>query len=171
MSAESVTAASAVVAALVALAVGIWENAQERQHHRLSVLPALEYVVELRDAEEGGGMRGIIRTVNEGVGPAVIDRIRLRVRDASGVEREYTSWGEAAPALGPPGVEITGRAEIADGSVVGIGRMRELVTLRFTESDAPADTMERFGRLLERLIITTEYHSVNGDEYVTSLDG
>lgn len=170
LSAESVTAASAVVAALIALAVGVWENVQQRRHARMSVFPSIEYVAELRTEETDSSARGAIRIVNEGVGPAIIDDVRVRVRRLDGSEQVYRTWAEAEEVLGTLGVEITRRAEFGEGSVMGAGRERDLVVFEFEAAERPQQAAERFARVLDRLGVEIVYRSIYGDEYRATLE-
>jgi hypothetical protein len=167
LSAESITAAAAVVAALVALAVGVWENAEQRRHNRLSVFPSLDYIAELRVRTEDQDTvrQAVIRIVNEGVGPAVIDEVGIRVRDPAGVEREYRSSEEAEPALEAWGVVVRSRADFGEGAVMGVGRERDLVSFSFPAGRDPQELTRSFTRVLEHLRIVIVYHSIYGDPH------
>lgn len=163
LSAETITAASAVVAALVALWVGIWENAQQRAHNRLSVSPALELVAEVRSSDADTVDRAVIRLVNEGVGPAIVEDVRIRVREPGGEEHAYGGWTEAEPALERWGVDVTSRTELGGGTVLGVGREHDLVTF---EAEGVGESGQRsFTRLLEQVGVEIVYRSVYEDEY------
>lgn len=167
-------AVSAIVTAVIALVVGVWENVQERQHNRLSVIPALEYVVELReapDAEPDDAAQAVqIRMINEGVGPAVLRAVEIRITDDAGQSHSYASWGAAAPELRALGVTLAGRSEISSGSMISVGR--ELLLARLELPAGPDGSLKRrVDELLQRLQITLVYESIYGDTYRATLGG
>lgn len=165
LSAESITAAAAVVAALIALGIGVWENIQQRQHQRLSVFPSLGYIIELRNVDADASLQAEIQIVNDGVGPAIIDETRIRVGQPDGTERVYSTWTEAATALEAWGVQVAGHAEFREGSVFGAGRERSWVTLQLPAAEESQAAVQRFAELLERLTVTIRYHSIYRDEF------
>lgn len=173
LSAESITAIAAVVTALIALAVGVWENVQNRRHARLSSIPSLDYIVELTsgddDASPDGVPGGVIRVANQGVGPAVIDSVRIRL-DRDGGEEVYSTWTEAEPVLEELGIRITGRAEVSDESVMGVGRDQDLVAFELQE-DEDRSIEVVYGDLLERMTLVIAYRSIYGQGFEAVLGG
>lgn len=169
ISAESITAASAVVAALIALAVGVWENVQERRHNRLSVFPSVELVAEVRPAAAPDSVtRASVRLMNNGVGPAIIDTVLLVLRGGDGEERAYTTWEAARPVLDAWGVRLGSRAELGEGTVLGVGNEFRLVTFELPDS-VPGAAVRRFDELLHRLGIVVVYRSIYGDVHRSTL--
>lgn len=169
LSAESITAIAAVVTALIALAVGVWENVQNRRHARLSSIPSLDYIVELSSSDDDASAGGVIRVVNQGVGPAVIDSVRIRL-DRDGGEEVYSTWTEVEPALEELGIRITGRAEVSDESVMGVGRDQDLVTFELREGeDRSLESV--YGDLLDRMTLVIAYRSIYGQEFEAVLGG
>lgn len=182
VSAETVTAVAAIATALVALAVGVWDNVQTRQHNRLSVIPHLVFVAQLGDVEDPGlepeddpREGGTLTLRNEGVGPAVVDSVSVHVLGPDSTQLRYASLPEAAQPLErlEPGVEILGTTDLGSGSVVASGR--DLPLLRFAVAEeAVPDTLASEGNalavaLLDRLSIVVHYHSVYGDAYSDTL--
>lgn len=182
ISAETVTAVAAIVTAVVALAVGVWNNIQTRRHNRLSVIPHLVFVAELGDVDEPGDDRegapregGTLTLRNEGVGPAVVDSVSVHVLGPDSTQRAHASLPEAAEPLerAQPGVEILGTTDIGSGSVIASGR--EVPLLRFAvDEGAVPDTLAGEGAdlavaLLDRLTMVVHYHSVYGDAHADTL--
>ncbi|MEX2473140.1 MAG: hypothetical protein WEA34_13215 [Gemmatimonadota bacterium] len=167
-STETIVSASAIVAALIALFVGVWENVQERQHNRLSVFPHLELITELATNEEPDSVdRAIIRIINEGVGPAIIDEVRIQVRDQAEDWHIYESWEAAQEPMEGWGVRMRGRVELPEETVMGIGREFSLVTFT-APADSPEGPEHPFFQLLDQLGLVITYHSIYGDEYVST---
>ncbi len=182
VSAERVTAVAAIATALVALAVGIWDNVQTRQHNRLSVIPHLVFVAELGDVDDSGSTAdiepregGTLSLRNEGVGPAVVDSVSVHVLGPDSTRHTYPSLPEAEEPLETwhPGVEILGTTEIGSGSVIASGRDVPLLRFAVEEVVLP-DTLAGEGTdlavaLLERLSMVVHYHSVYGDASADTL--
>lgn len=183
VSAETVTAVAAIATAVVALAVGVWDNIQTRQHNRLSVIPHLVFVAEFGAVDEeegvleGGSREGATLTLrNEGVGPAVVDSVSVHLLGPDSTRREYATLPEATGPLErtEPGVQILGTTDIGSGSVIAPGR--EIPLLRFAVDEAAvADTLAGDGTdlafaVLDRLTMVVHYHSVYGDAYADTLD-
>lgn len=167
LSPESVAAVAAVVAALIALGVGVWENVQMRRHNRLSVVPHLNFNAELSDGEAPDSLpRGVIWLSNEGVGPAVLEEMSIVLREPSGEERRYASWSEALPAIRRLGLEVPIRAELGSGTMLGVGRRLELLRVTATERGGE----EALRSLLDRLVLGVEYSSIYGDAFRASFD-
>lgn len=165
---ESVTALGAVFTAFVALAVGVWDNVESRRHNRLSVVPHVSLTTTLNTSQTDSAHVGLLTVRNEGVGPAIIRSVRIRVRDDDYRDQEFETWGEARGAIERIlDVKVTGRAELEDGSVLGTGRQLDLVTV---ETTGPIPRVRvgdghPFGRLLMRLSVQIHYESVYGDRY------
>lgn len=165
---ESVTALGAVCTAFVALAVGVWDNVESRRHNRLSVIPHLSLTTTLNTTQTDSAHVGLLTVRNEGVGPAIIRSLRVRVREDHQPEQEFDSWGEARETIERIlDVKVTGRAEVADGTVLGTGRRLDLVTVETTGAIPRVGVGEGhpFDRLLERLSVHIHYESVYGDQY------
>lgn len=158
LSPETVTAIAAVVTALIALAVGVWDNVQTRRHNRLSVVPQLVYRVELSD-EQPGEMA--VWLVNEGIGPALVESIDVRFE---GDEPAPTVWAATVERLAEMGYAVT-RTETRTGFMMGAGR--EVPVLRF-EPLPGADSLSA-RRVLDGLALESPYASVYGDGFVARL--
>lgn len=165
LSAESITAGTALITALIALGIGVWENVEMRRHNRLSVAPSLTFMAELQSAESDTLDEATIRLVNEGVGPAIVDEIRISLRDDEQDHPVYHSWEDARPALEQFfDFSMTGRSEIGPGTVLSIGRTLDLVTFE-TPRGQHSKPSQSFQSLLDALSITIEYHSIYEDEF------
>lgn len=183
---ETVTAAAAVVTAVVALGVGVWDNIQTREHNRLSVVPYLVFTVELQgvdgdepgDAEapaggdedaEGPVRRGRLTLRNEGVGPAVIDSIRVEVDRTGGGTASFSSLNDAEPALATldEGVRIDATTHVSPGVVLAAGRELPLMSFHLEGGAGEAAQALDF---LERFRMVVRYRSVYGEARTDTLD-
>ena len=154
--------------AAIALAVGVWENVQMRAHNRLSVTPHLALTAEFHNADADSVGQGIIRVSNEGVGPAVIDRIDVLVTGDDGTQQQFATWGDARLLLEDLlDANLARRVELGDGVMLGVDRSHDLAIF---EKSLEADE-SLFPALLDRLDLRISYHSVYGEPYEADLGG
>jgi hypothetical protein len=166
VSPHSITAVMAIITAVIALGVGVWENVQMREHNRLAVTPHLQLTAEFHSADVDSLDRGIIRVSNQGVGPAVIERVEVMVTGADGQEQRFETWGEARALLKElDDVHVSRRAELGPGAMFGAGEALELA--RFEKASTAEEPL--FPSLLDRLDVRIFYHSVYGESFETDL--
>jgi hypothetical protein len=101
--ADTITAIAATITAVAALVVTVWDNVQTREYNRLSVVPKLTLVVQRTGAENA-----VINLRNDGVGPAIMRKIEIRLVSPEGVKTSYASFANAHAALEDHGVQVTG---------------------------------------------------------------
>ncbi|MBI3568691.1 MAG: hypothetical protein HY084_10890 [Gemmatimonadetes bacterium] len=87
LSAEMLAAFAAILLSVCGLAVSIYEANLERHFHRAQVWPRLEIA-----SGRANGLQLIVS--NAGIGPAVIERVDVRVDD-----KPVTDWGDALTRL------------------------------------------------------------------------
>lgn len=178
-SAETITAAAAVIAALVALAVGVWDNIQTRQHNRLSVMPRLVFTVEVdrTDAVVTEGEDTIpgwdtvrVALRNEGVGPAIVDSLLVRVAGPVGDTSVYRSLQTAQPELERlhEGVRGLGTTHVSPGVVLAADR--EIPIMSFRTPAEGGDASGTFREFLDRFRVLVHYRSIYGDPRSDTLD-
>ena len=164
LNASTVAAAAATITAVAALFVAVWENVQSREYNQLSVRPYL--MIEASRTTREGRDQGQLTLTNQGVGPAVIRSLQLRLADdpASGV---YENWGHVASLLREQGVRVTGWTDLSPGRPLGIDR--ELTLLGF-EQDVVDGTLQgpSVQDVIESLHIVIEYEAVYGDAFEAS---
>lgn len=174
-SAETITAAAAVIAALVALAVGVWDNIQTRQHNRLSVMPRLVFTVEVdrtdpvvTDGEDTVSRWDTVAVAlrNEGVGPAIVDSLEVRVALPGGDTSVHRSLQDAHPELERlhGAVSGLGTTHISPGVVLAAGREIPLMNFR---AEGDGGTYREF---LDRFQVVVRYHSIYGEPRTDTLD-
>lgn len=165
-SAEMITAISAVIAALIALAVGVWENVEMRRHNRLSVVPHLNFTARVSTADTTDVGEGVIWLDNEGVGPARLGEFRVLLEDEDGDVHGFDSWGEAIPFIQAGGVRVRTRAEMRPGLMLGAGRRLELIRLEAERESAERILLD----LMNRLQVTVAYHSIYEEEFFATFN-
>ncbi len=162
-SAGTVAATAATITAVAALFVAVWENVQSREYNQLSVRPYL--MIEASRTTTGDLDLGQLQLTNQGVGPAVIKSLQLRLADDpnSGV---YENWGDVASLLREQGVRVTGWTDLSPGRPIGVDR--ELLLLGF-EQDVVDGTLQgpSVQDVIEQLHIDIEYEAVYGDAFET----
>jgi len=152
-----VAAAAATATAVIAVTIALWDNVQTRRHNRLSVLP---YVVIQRTQQDSSGVvRGEISMSNEGVGPAILRSLEIRLPAASGGDTSFTTWGDAAALVRESGVQIRGWMDVDSGSALGV--QRDGMLLRVVADGGDAN--RRIQALLDGLGLRLRYASVYGD--------
>jgi hypothetical protein len=148
---------------VVAVVIAVWDNVQTREHNRLSVLP---YVVLQREQRDSGGVnRGQLTMSNEGVGPAILQVLEIRLPTESGRDTVFTAWGSAAPLIRRQGLQILGWMDIVRGSALGV--QREGVLLRVeAQGDSANPRVQAF---LDRLRLRLRYTSIYGEGKTATL--
>lgn len=160
---STITASAATLTALVAVAIAVWDNVQTRKHNRLSVLP---YVVIQRVQRDSAGInRGELTMSNEGVGPAILQELEIRLPLEGGRDTVLTAWGSAAPLIQRQGLQILGWQDIVGGSALGVQRGGVLLRLQ-AEGDSANPRMQA---LLDRLRLRLRYASIYGEEKTATL--
>ena len=161
--ASTIAAAAATITAVVAVVIAVWDNVQTRQHNRLSVLP---YVVLQREQRDSAGVnRGALTFSNEGVGPAILQGLEIRLPAESGRDTVVTTWGAAAPLIQRQGVQILGWMDVIAGSALGVQRNGMLLRVE-AEGDSANPRMQAF---LDRIRLRLRYASIYGEEKTATL--
>ena len=160
---STITASAATLTALVAVVIAVWDNVQTRKHNRLSVLP---YVVLQRQQRDSAGVnRGEVAMSNEGVGPAILHRLEIRLPTEGGRDTVVTTWGSAAPLIQRQGLQILGWMDIVRESALGVQRGNVLLRVQ-AEGDSANPRMQAF---LDRLRLRLRYASIYGEEKTATL--
>ena len=157
MGSETIVAVAATSVALIALFVSVWQGIETRKHHRLSVTPKLSFEERTRR----GGEIGLV-VANGGIGPAMIEKFRVRVDDAEMPSRPYGGWKDALLALGinEPWVSYY---YFAPGDALRVGEIKSLLYVRL--KDVSEERRKIFLRALKRTSVVIEYKSVYGKKF------
>lgn len=160
---STIAASAATITALVAVAIAVWDNVQTREHNRLSVMP---YVVLQRSQRDSAGVnRGELTMSNEGVGPAILKGLEIRVPTERGRDTVLTTWGSAAPLIRRQGLDVLGWADVVSESALGVQRGSVLLRLE-AEGDSANPRMQAF---LDHLRLRLRYASIYGEEKTATL--
>lgn len=155
--ASEIAALAATVAALAAVAVAVWDNVQQREFYRLSVVPSLDYL-----PSKEGTTEGAIALTNAGVGPAKVRHTRIALCGGSEIS-SFASWNAAREALRERGVTLTAYHDVREGEVVASGRTFDWA--RFESRDT-APGVDRIQDLLDALAFRIRYVSVYDEPFV-----
>ncbi|GAA4607337.1 hypothetical protein GCM10023195_27770 [Actinoallomurus liliacearum] len=153
MNADTITAASAVVIALGALAVSIVQTRATMVHNRQSVRPLLQ----LRRVREYDGPEAGLKITNSGLGPAVITKCVV-VLDG----RAIGPWDRKTVRSITDGLpEWPHINTLTEGAILSAGYRSYLIHLDFYDRKKH----EWFWDLIaKRLEIAVYYQSIYGDE-------
>ena len=171
LSAESVTAASAVLTAAVALAIGVWQTAETRRHNRLSVQPrlVLDEAFSVPDGLNGSAppdsLRARVTVRNQGLGLADVLGMSVRVSPRRGDEQTYSDWAAAVPAIEGLGVRVGTRATLRGGDLINAGDEVVLLELHNTRP-LGVDSLKAIS---ERIGVGLTYRSLYDERFDVSL--
>jgi len=150
--AENVTAFAATLTAIAALFIAVWDNVQAREHNRLSVAPRLTVSTTVSNATRSISLR------NDGIGPAIIDQMTMRMETADG-RIETHEWQDISPLFLDAGHSISSSWQFSPGDAVGIGKSYAL----FGASENPDTTAPSLREMVQDLSLRIEYASIYGD--------
>lgn len=162
------------VATVFVAGLALWQSyetsAASRQHNQLSIHPQIGFYTRESDAPiideaRDRGTAGI-NIENNGVGPAIIDSMRVRVCQG---ENECGDWSDGYPewagvlseAKAPPLGELDIRGlGFADGDAVRASDTFPLLSVQTEALDGEARA--RLDEALDRIDIEVDYHSIYG---------
>jgi hypothetical protein len=156
---------AAIVIALCALVVSIWQMAETRRHNRTTTKPVLCYRVATDPREPANG----IFLVNRGLGPAVIKSMQIggkKVTPADHMDRAQ-SLAEQAKRYNISFKEDCGLKYVGleSDEIVGAGESIGLVTIRpETIQEHKPDVMMEF---FNNVSIVIEYTDLYGSRPIT----
>lgn len=174
--ASTVTAAAATITAVAALAVAVWDNVQSRAYNRLSVRPLL--VLDAQRNTSDATDHGELTISNQGVGPAIVRRVRIRYvpignhgeAAASPADTlEFEAWAELADRLRSLGFVVTGWTDLATDRPIGTDHSIQLFRFqsdRNETSESGADVQDVF----DAVTLDVDYESVYGESFSTDTD-
>jgi hypothetical protein len=146
----------AMVTAVAAIALGVWDSAQNRRHNRLSVSPYL--VCDYSIAATPGSTTFVINLSNEGIGPAIIRSVEIQLPDALGGGRS-NEWGPVVAVLRERGVTVQNYWNFEGGEALGVQKSQELLRAIVASSDRSDDILQQLGAIQ----VQVQYASVYGD--------
>ena len=142
----------ATITAVAAIVLGIIDSMQTRAHNRLSVAPYL--VVDYTINAQTGQSIFFVHLNNEGVGPALIESVRVKLPAALGGQ-EYTGWNDVADLLNARGATVPTYWNFEGGEALGVQRGRELIRVVM-----PSDVATTLQPLLGQIDVEIKYTSI-----------
>jgi hypothetical protein len=150
----------ATITAVAAITLGIVDSMQTRAHNRLSVAPVLvvDYSVAAQPAQT------VFRVIlsNEGVGPAVIQSVRITAPPQLG-GKSYSKWGPVAELLRERGAEVPTYWDYRGGEALRVQGDRELIRINVPSEVAPAILP-----LLRQMNVVIDYTSIYREKFRAS---
>jgi len=151
----------ATLTAVAAIILGILDSRQTRAHNRLSVAPYV--VVDYSIAAQPNESSFTVHLSNEGVGPAIVDSVKIIMPPSLGGD-EYGSWHPVAELLRKRGAQVPNYWNYRRGEALGVQRSRELI--RIVIPDSLRDSVLT---PLYDLDVRVEYRSIYRQEFETGL--
>ncbi len=155
---EAIVSIAAVVIALAALVVSVWDRVETRYHDRLSVTPNLTYSEDFslgRPKEVG------IALSNAGIGPAVVTSFAIYVDDNLVTDTTSGGWTSAIPTLGLGDTWVIYHWWEPD-DIIPVGDKVWLLAIE--PADQNAERIDSLQKAVSRLRIRVEYRSIYGDQ-------
>ena len=124
----------ATATAAAAIALGIIDSMQTRAHNRLSVAPYLvvDYSMAARPKESSYA----VDVSNEGVGPAIIEGMRITLPPSLG-GGSFDNWNAVVDVLRKRGAQVPSYWNYAGGEALGVQRTRQLLMVVVGADSAP----------------------------------
>lgn len=150
-----------LVIALAAIALAIWEGAENRRHNRLSVQPRIGAAIN--SGRDSGGEFARMTIESTGLGPAVIGAFRVYL---DGVLQESEArpgtglWNDVIAAFDTGATQINAHS-VGRGYYLPVGRQQLLFELRRPASDS---SLQALSSSLDRLALQVCYCSVYGTD-------
>src|SRR5688572_23932360 len=121
----------ATLTAVAAIILGIIDSRQTRAHNRLSVAPYV--VVDYSLAAQPEQASFTVHLSNEGVGPAIVDSVKIVLPDSLG-GGTFVNWREVAELLRERGAAVPSYWNYRRGEALGVQRSRELIRIIVPDS-------------------------------------
>jgi hypothetical protein len=152
-----VLAIAAVIVAVLALVATVWQGWIARQHSRMSVRPALNYV-DMRDSPAALGLA----IVNHGLGPAIVDGIEITVdgRRFEQMGSEYKAF--VAHQVHNYGANVQFQS-LTSGLPIPVGQ--PFVLLKLQVPPKHDEWLLAAKRFLSRIELRIAYSSMYGERY------
>ena len=121
---ERVLSITALITAVVAVMLGVIESQRSHEHRQISVEPYLL----LANSQQRGGYQFVV--VNQGLGPARLERVTVTVND-----KPIKSWSQATATLLDPAMHAaaetqSGHSTLSTGRMISSGETVEALTIR-----------------------------------------
>lgn len=146
-----VTDVVAILIALFALGLAVWEGIENRRHNRLSTRPLLVFITQLYADKKVG-----LFLNNLGPGPAIVSDIRAKV---DGKEFGFHNPDDVVQVAKELSLYVDWAAGhyVGKGSTISSGEKQELLSI---QSEATTERIALFRQALSRLELTVKYDSL-----------
>lgn len=145
-----------MITAVAAIALGVWDSAQNRRHNRLSVAPYL--VCDYSMTATPKATTFIVILSNEGIGPAIIRSVQIQLPEALG-GGSFDEWGPVVAALRARGVDVQNYWNFEADEALGVQKQQELLRAIVAQNNATERMMQDLGSIR----VAVKYASVYGD--------
>lgn len=153
----------AMITAVAAIVLGVWDSMQNRRHNRLSVAPYLDCSYTMSATRDATAF--VIVVSNEGIGPAIVRSVEITMPENLG-GGSYDEWSTPVAALRERGIEVLSYWNFEPGEALGVQNTQELLRARVAQADGAAGLL----RYLADIRVTVTYASIYGDEQQAQLN-
>jgi hypothetical protein len=154
---------AALVIALSAIGVTVWQGVEQRSHNRLSVKPALIFDTD----EIADGTKVAITLKNSGTGPAIIKQFVIHVDDTPMPEKDNGMWiaAEKLLNLSDPKFKYHDYHYVS-GDVISINENQVIIGMERETYYKLSDSDKVFWKqAIPRIKILVKYTSIYDEEF------
>jgi hypothetical protein len=154
---------SAVIA-LAALGTAIWQGYVMREHNKLSVLPRLNI-----DVHNQPGIPVKIELKNQGLGPAIINKFRLKLDNKEYKVDSVESMDAVLKEAGLIPAQISWRGFLpSKGTALLPGD--SVLLLEFSDSHFDENQYQESIKIINRIDFSIKYRSIYGEVFDSDID-
>lgn len=163
ISPDTWTAIAATVIAVIALAVAVWQGFESRKHNRLSVKPAMAFLIQKAKGKEPVGLS----LKNHGAGPAFIRKFTIWIDGKAITSITRGGWAEATLRMGLANI-LFRTGSVTQKTVFAPGDERFLFGIK--PENQTTENVERFRNAISshKLRVEVIYASLYDEEFSAS---
>ena len=155
---QYITSISAIIVAIAAIAVSIWQGVDNRKHNRLSVKPKLQIIFK-SDLLEGPQ----ITVSNNGLGPATVDKLEVSLNGKTFPGSAINAVLELKREMGLDGFSFS--FDPIEGSTIRAGE--KLVIMKFPDASAFKEVYDSLAAYINQIDFHLTYQSMYGENFTT----
>ena len=158
---QQVTAFAAILIAMLAFFLSMWQFLALRTHNRLSVKPHLSYEMFNVRTDMGFG----INICNKGIGPAIIKKFQIFIDNTEIISETNQIWLKALQVMNC-NYKFIQVDSLGKDTSISAGEKLPLLTI---DEDVNKEQEELFQNALIRLDISIQYESIYKQKFTAKL--
>ncbi len=160
-SSDKITSIAAIIVAIAAIGISVWQGMDNRRHNRLSVRPKLQIIFR---ADPQGDAGFIVR--NDGLGPANIKRFDVKLDDKLLDKVSFRAVLDLARIMGLDSLPMD-FDPIVNTTTILPGDQARILTFLKGEGSNMKLVLDSMNVYLSRIDLDLEYESMYGESFST----